>query len=88
MKGRPEIATENVYSHPVFQRALASGHHWSSVVPIVLYWDGARATKNEAFEGFYFHDLRTRERCLLFSVLQADVCVCAAALGGALGLLF
>ena len=62
--------------HPVRLQALADGIHWSKIRPVAVYFDGVRYTKNENFEGFFFHDLRSNTRHLSYIVLRSDFCKC------------
>jgi hypothetical protein len=58
--------------NPVVRDALAAGYTAEQILPVSLYWDGVKFTKNESFVGFYCDDMLSRRKFLV-AALRRDL---------------
>jgi hypothetical protein len=65
----------NFGDNPVVTDAIAKGYTTDQIIPISLYWDGVRYTKNETFLGFYTENLLTRRKVLICAVRIRLMCL-------------
>lgn len=54
--------------HPTVVRALENKIPLSRIIPIALYWDGVKYSKNDNFIALYIHNLRTGKKYLYFVI--------------------
>jgi hypothetical protein len=47
------------------KNCIARGYERAAIIPISLYFDGVRYTKNDQFVGFYIENLYSRRKYLL-----------------------
>jgi hypothetical protein len=72
-------ACPNFGENSVVTAALAKGYSTDQIIPISLYWDGVRYTKNETFIGFYTENLLTRRKVLICAVRIRLICLLVSA---------
>jgi hypothetical protein len=60
-----EQENPNFYSSEL---AVTSGYPKTSIIPISLYWDGVRYTKNDGFVGLYTENLLSKRKYLIAAI--------------------
>ena len=49
--------------HPVVKAALQQGVRWSRILPLAVYTDGVKYTKNDSYIGYFCQNIRTGKKC-------------------------
>ena len=72
-KDRQSAWWDSFDKHPVVEQARRDNVPPESIIPIGLYWDGIRYTKNDTAVAFYFNDMRAKKIFVLHCTSMAKL---------------